>query len=171
MVLKPSLALPLAVVALTGCHGKASDGSTNPANVATRAKDSFPAAIEPPPSPEVRWTPDTFSYTVTKPVVISVAALAQSDLDADTNQNLNTIIDDFDTYLKEIEDSLSRLGVAFESANTVIVRLRTDSSWSTWAFPRGSVGYLFAAPGRSPKRLMGVYTAGGLMPELRAYLR
>jgi hypothetical protein len=134
----------------------------------THARDTtHGAAAHAPTSP---WTPDTFTLTVTKPVVIANAAVTQSDVDADLN-GLVEVISDFDTYLGAIQDSLRRLGVDFQSTNTLVIRLRIDSIASTWNFPRGSVGYLFAAPHRPPRQIMGVYTADDIISSLRTYVR
>jgi hypothetical protein len=96
--------------------------------------------------------------------------MTQSDIDADTNQGLIEVIGDFDNYLGEIQDSLTKMGVDFQSASTLVIRLQGGGAPSIWRFDRGSVGYLFAAPGRAPREFEGVHTADDLIPSLRAYL-
>jgi hypothetical protein len=160
----PRLRLLVPLLLATGaCHRQ----PPPPKGPSVGAVDSTSAHGTPAAPP---WAPDTFTLTVTKPVVIANAAMVQSDIDADTNQGMIEVISDFDTYLGEIQDSLAKMGVDFQSASTLVVRLQVDGAASIWRFDRGTVGYLFAAPGRAPREFPGVHTADDLIPSLRAYL-
>ena len=160
----PRLRLLVPLLLATGACHRQQPPPKSPFVVAVDSTFAHGTPTAPP------WAPDTFTLNVTKPVVIANAAMTQSDIDADTNQGLIEVISDFDTYLGEIQDSLTKMRVDFQSASTLVVRLQVDGAASIWRFDRGSVGYLFAAPGRAPREFPGVHMADDLIPSLRAYL-
>ena len=117
--------------------------------------------------------PDTLRFTIRKPVVIANIAFKQSELDADTNQGLNEVVSDFDTYLLPIRDSLHAQGVELESTNARVIIVRVGGNSYTFAFKTDStlVGYILAAPKRVPKLLSGVRTDFDLPRDVRLYLK
>ena len=166
--------LPAFTCFALACKGRVSAAGTSGSDSLTpRQQDSVLALVRYDTAPPLHRGSDTATFTVTKPVVIANIAYTQVEVDADTNQGMIEVVDDFDTYLGPIGDSLEKQGVALESANVRVIRVHVDTAWYTYSFVAedGRVGYVLAAPGHVPQLLSGVRTDFDLPGDVREYLQ
>jgi hypothetical protein len=137
-----------------------------PPPVTTTATD---VAVLPPRRDTTSPRTDDDTGAVVAPGPVVVAAFPVTQAEADSNEDIATALEDFQTYLPAIADSLRRLGVKFAVRFASPIRVTAGGQSMTWTVSddSGGVGYLMLAPGKPPKAFWGVHT--DLNDEARAY--
>jgi hypothetical protein len=152
-------------LSLTACKESRSLPATDTAVVtATHAQTAIP------PKPDTTSLPfddDTGAVVAPGPVVVAAFPVTQAQVDS--SEDVATALEDFQTYLPGIADSVRRLGVKFAVRFKTPVRVSAGGQSVTWAVSNdsGGVGYLMLAPGKAPKTLWGIHTSLG--EEAREY--
>jgi hypothetical protein len=106
---------------------------------------------------------------ITGPTIVAAFAVTQAE--ADTSDDVNEALSDFQFHLNSARDSLRAEGIALVERYDSIIPIRED--WGTWSWRLGAdsgrVGYLFVAPRRPAKELWGVMSDVDLIESATQY--
>ncbi len=100
-----------------------------------------------------------------------IAAFPVTQAEADSSQEANEALGDFQFHLGGARDSLKALGITVIARYDSLVPVRED--WGTWIWrvgaDSGGVGYLLVAPRRPSKTFWGVMTSSDLVDAAAHY--